>query len=77
MFDVVLALNGVSDIVEPLKVNKRFQSVSLGEAIDKTGTMLEYATNEMHTPTYRMPFRRFVNVNPTGCHIEMPSDVDG
>ena len=73
MFDVVLTLNGVPDIFEALEVNKRLQSVLFGEAIDKAGTMLEYATNEIvsHTDVQDAVATVRQNVNPTACHVEM------
>jgi hypothetical protein len=73
MFDVVLALNGVSDIVEPLKVNKCFQSVLLSEAVDKSRTMLEYSTNEIvgHADIQDAVSTVRQNVNPAACHVEM------
>ena len=43
MLDVVLALDGVADVIELFEIDEAFQSVPFGEAIDKSGTMLEYA----------------------------------
>jgi hypothetical protein len=73
MFDVVLALNGIADIVEPFKVNECFQPVLLSEAVDKPGTMLEHATNEVvgYTDIKNAVATVRQNVNPTTCHVEM------
>ena len=79
MFDVVLALNGVSNIVKPLKVDKCFQSVPPGKAVDKSGTMLEYSTNDIvgYTDIQDAVSTVRQNVNPAACHVEMLQDVDG
>jgi hypothetical protein len=45
MFDVVLALNGVSDIVKNLKVNEPLQPMPFGKTFDEAGAMLEDATD--------------------------------
>jgi hypothetical protein len=61
------------DIVEPLEVNKHFQSVPLGKAIDKARTMLEYPTNEIarHADVQDAVSTVRQNVNPAACHVEM------
>ena len=47
MLDVVLALDGVADVIELFEIDEAFQSVPFGEAIDKSGTMLEYAADKI------------------------------
>jgi hypothetical protein len=73
MLDVVLPLNGIADIIEALKVNKRFQSVLVGEALDNSRTMLEYSTNEIvgHADIKDAVSTVRQNVNPAACHTQM------
>ena len=73
MFDVVLSLNGIPDIFEALEVNKCLQSMLLGKAVDKPGTVLEHATNEVvgYTDIQNAVATVRQNVNPATCHVEM------
>ncbi len=47
MFDIVLALNSGSDIVENLKVNEALYSVLFGKTFDRSRAMLKYATSKI------------------------------
>src|ERR1700730_4180371 len=46
MLNVVLALDGVADDVEPFEIDQSLQSIPLGEAIDESRAMLEDATDK-------------------------------
>ena len=79
MLDVVLALDGITDVVKFFEVNQPLQAVSLGEAIDESGAMLEDAAN---TVICRANIKDAVGaigqkINVPACHPEMVQDVDG
>jgi len=46
MLDIVLALNGIADVLEPLEIDQSFPSVLLCEAVDESRAMLEYPADE-------------------------------
>ena len=79
MLDIVLALDGVTDVVEPLEVNQPFQALLLGEAIDKPRAMLEYPADEIVCHADIQDAVRTVsqNINISTCHAEILQDVDG
>jgi hypothetical protein len=73
MFDIVLALDGISDIVESLKVNESLQSVPFRKALDKSGSMFEHAPDEIvcHANIQNAIRTTGQNVNvTTACHVE-------
>jgi hypothetical protein len=47
MFHVVLALDGVADIVELLEVDQPLQSISFGETFDESRAVLVDASDEI------------------------------
>ena len=79
MFDAVLALNAVADVVEPFKIDQALQPISLGEAIDESGTMLKYPADEIACHPYIEDAIRTIGqkINVSACHVEILQDVDG
>ena len=79
MLDIVLALNSITDIVEPLEVDQSFQTVLLGKAIDKSRAMLEYAADKIVCYTDVENAVRTIgqNINISTCHADILQDVDG
>jgi hypothetical protein len=75
MLDVVLPLDGV----ELLKINKSLQPMPFGEAIDKSGTMLEHAADEIVRYADVQDAVRAIgqNVNVSTSHVGILQDVDG
>ena len=47
VFDVVLALNGIADIVEPFEVDQPLQCISFGETCDESRAVFVDAANEI------------------------------
>src|SRR6266481_8746750 len=45
MLDVVLALDGVADVIKLLEVDQALQPVPLGKSIDESRAMFEYPTD--------------------------------
>ena len=79
MLDVVLALDGVADVIELFEIDEAFQSVPFGEAIDKSGTMLEYAADKIarHADVQDAVWAVGQNINVSTCHAEILQAVDG
>ena len=79
MLDIMLALNGISDVVEPFEIDQSLQSVLFGEAINKSRTMLEYAADKIVGHADIQDAVRTVgqNVSVSTCHVEILQDVDG
>ena len=79
MFNVVLALNGIADVVETLKIDQPLQPIPFGKAIDESGTMLEYPTNKIAChPDIENAVRTIgQNVDVSACHDAILQDVDG
>jgi hypothetical protein len=79
MLDVLFTLEGVTDVIELLKIDQAFQSISLGEAINESGTMFEYSANEIAGhPDVEDAIRTIgQNINVSTCHPEILQDVDG
>jgi hypothetical protein len=47
MLDIMLALDGVPNVVELLEIDQSLQSVPLGKTIDEPGTMFEYPADKI------------------------------
>jgi hypothetical protein len=79
MLDVVLALDGVADIVELFKIDQSLQPVPFGEAIDKSGTVFEHAADEIVRHADLQDAVRAIgqNVNVSTGHVGILQDVDG
>jgi hypothetical protein len=79
VLDVVLALDGVADVVEPFEIDQPLQSIPLGEAFDKSGAMLEHPTDKIvrHSNVQNAVPSIGQNVDVTTFHAEILQDVDG
>ena len=79
MFDIVLALDGVADVVESFEVHQSLQSLPLGESLDESRAMLKNPTNEIvRHPNVQNAVRSIgQNINVSTCHVESLQDVDG
>jgi hypothetical protein len=79
MLDTMLALNRITDVVEPLKIDQSLQPMLLGEAIDESGTMLEYTADKIicHANIQDAVGTVGQNVNVSTCHTDILQDVDG
>jgi hypothetical protein len=75
MLDIVLALDGVTDIVEPLEIDQSLQPVLLGETIDKSGAMLEYTADKIVRQADVQNAVR--TIGQSTCHADILQDVDG
>jgi hypothetical protein len=78
VLDIVLALNRITDVVEPFEIDQSFQSVSFGEAPDESRTMLEYAADKVacHANVQNAIGTIGQNINVSTCHVESLQDVD-
>ena len=79
MLDIMLALNGITDVLEPFEIDQSVQSIPFGEAIDKSRTMLEHAADKI---ACRANIQDTVgtigqNVNVTTCDTDILKEVDG
>src|SRR3984893_10571358 len=72
MLDVVLALDGVADVVEPFEIDQSLQSTPLGKAIDDSTTMFVDAANEIvcHPDIKNAVWSIGQNVDVATCHGE-------
>ncbi|SHK02858.1 hypothetical protein SAMN05444159_2222 [Bradyrhizobium lablabi] len=79
MLDVVLALNGITDVIEFFEIDQSLQPVPLGEAIDESGAMFEAAANEVvrHANIEDAVGSIGQKINVPACHTEKVQDVDG
>ena len=79
MLDIMLALNRIADVVEPLEIDLSLQPMLFGEAIDESRTMLEYAADQIicHANVQDPVGTIGQNVNVTTCHTDILQDVDG
>jgi hypothetical protein len=79
MLDIVFALDGVTDVIELLKIDQPLQSISLGEAFHESRTMFKYPTDkivrysDIEYPIWTVG----QNINVSTCHAEILQDVDG
>jgi hypothetical protein len=78
VFNVVLALNGVADIVELLEIDQPLQSISFGETWDESRAVFVDAANEIacHADIQNTVRTIGQNVNPATCHAGILQDVD-
>ena len=79
MLDIVLALDGVSDVVELLEIDQSLQSVPFGKTIDEPGTMFKYPADKItcHPDIENSVGTIGQNVDVSTCHAEILQDVDG
>ena len=79
MFDIVLALDGIADVLVSLEIDQPFQSVLLGEAFYGTRPMLVDPTNEVIRDSYiKNPVWTICqDVNEAARHVAILQDVDG
>jgi hypothetical protein len=79
MLDVVLALDGVPDVVELKKMDQSLQSISLGETGDEPGAVFEYSTHKIarYADIEDAVRRVGQNVNVATFHAVSLQDVDG
>src|SRR5665213_241522 len=79
MLDVVLALDGVADVVELLEIHQPLQSISFGETCDEAGAMFEYTADKVarHANIKDTVWAIGQDVNVATCHAEILQDVDG
>jgi hypothetical protein len=79
MLDIVLALNGVTDVIELLEIDQLLQPVPLGKSIDESGTMLEYPADKIarHPDIENAVGTVGQKINVSTCHVDILQDVDG
>jgi hypothetical protein len=79
MLHVVLALDGVADIVELFEIDQPLQPISLGETCDKSQAVFVDAAHEIacHADIKNAVRTIGQNVNPASCHAGILQDVDG
>jgi hypothetical protein len=79
MLDVVLAPDGIADVVEPFEIDQSLQSIPLGEAVDESRAMLKHPTDQIvRHPDVQNAIRTIGrNINLSTCHVEILQDVDG
>ncbi len=79
MLDVVLALDGIPDVVECFEIDEPLQSVPFCKTFDKSGPMFEYPTDEIvcHADIKNAVWTIGQNVNVPACHADTLQDVDG
>jgi hypothetical protein len=75
----VLALDGVANVIKSFEIDQPLQSISLGEAIDKSRAMFKDAANKIvRHPDVQDAVRTIgQNINVSTCHAEILQDVDG
>ena len=79
MLDIVLALDGVADVVKLLEIDQSLQSAALGEAINKSRAMLEHPTDKVvrYANVQNTIWSIGQNINVSTCHVDILQDVDG
>jgi hypothetical protein len=79
MFDVVLALDGISNVVKLFEIDEPLQAISFGEAFDVSGAMLEDPMNEIarHPDIVDAVGLIVHDVNVAARHADILQDVDG
>jgi hypothetical protein len=79
MFDIVLALDGISNIIKFFEIDESLQSMALGKAFDESGAMFEYPPDEIvrHADIQDAVGAIGQNVNIPTCHTGILQDVDG
>jgi hypothetical protein len=79
MLDVMLALNGVADVVESFEIDQSLQSIPLGEAFDESRAMFKYPADKIvrHPNVQNAVWTIGQNINVSTCHAEILQDVDG
>jgi hypothetical protein len=79
MFDVVLSLDRLPDIVEAFKIDQSFQSMALCETINEPGSMFKHPTDKIicHSNVKSSVGSIGQNVDVAAGHLEIVKDVDG
>src|SRR5438105_2911423 len=79
MLDVVLALNGIQNVVKSFEIDQPLQSIPFAETFDKSRTMLEDASDKIigHADVENAIRTVCQNINASACHVESLQDVDG
>jgi len=79
MFDIMLALDSITDVVKFFEINQPFQAVSFGKPIDESGSMFEYPTDKIacHSDMENAVGAIGQNIYVSTCHVEILQDVDG
>jgi hypothetical protein len=79
MLDIMLAVNRITNVVEPLKIDQSLQPMLFGETIDESGTMFEYTADKItcHANVQDAVGTVGQNVNVSTCHTDILQDVDG
>jgi len=79
MLDIMLALNRITDVIEPLEIDQSFQPMLFGEAIDESGTMFEYTADKIicHANVQDAVGTVGQDVNVSACHTDILQGVDG
>jgi hypothetical protein len=79
MLDIVLALDGVADILKPLEIDQPSQSVLFREAFNDAGSMLVDPTDEViRDSNIKNPVRTICqDINELTGHPATLQDVDG
>jgi hypothetical protein len=79
MLDVVLALDGVADVIEPFEIDQSLQSISPGEAFDEFRAMFKDAADKIACHPYIKDAVGSIcqNINVATRHAEILQDVDG
>jgi hypothetical protein len=79
MFDVVLTLDGCSDIIKLFEVDQPLQSLSLGKTVHEPGTMLKDAADKVVCHPYIEDTIWTIGqkIDVPTCHAEILQDVDG
>ena len=79
MFDVVFPLNGHTDVVKRLKIDKTFQAMLFSKTVHGSGTMFENTSDKIVRNADIEDAVRFIGqkVNVTTCHKAIMKDVDG
>ena len=79
MLDVVLALDGVTDVIELFEIHQALQPVPFGKPIHESGTMFEHPADKIacHSDVENAVRTIGQNVNVSTCHVDILQDVDG
>jgi hypothetical protein len=79
MFDIVLALDSVTDVVKPFEIDQSLQSIPFSEAFDEARPMLKHPADKIaRYPNIQNAVRAIgQNVHVATCHAEILQDVDG
>jgi hypothetical protein len=73
MFDVMLSLDRVLNIINALEIDEPFKTIALCEAFDESGAMLKDSTDEIicHADIKNAVRTICQKINETACHFEI------